>query len=482
MQGTLHIDVGGAAVKLLQAAQNMTVIVAGTDPANPAEVTVGDGKLSHVQSNVSVTGAELTIDNSTNAAPHIFTMTSNSYTGWSIPNSTFEPTIFLGNALSPLVGELTLLMAAGDQIDIEANPPKIDSLVIDNFSAVRDAIFVVAATCNMAINGDFDLYLGRRLNPDGTSQRTKRLSPISSVRIVFNFSALDSDGTNTIFDGDLDPAGAAYQIDGLDVLHIVNQTENLDVLIEGYRAEDQAYLYLPGGTVNADLTNTSPGIITVDGQARLAGTNPDVANTISASLRAGAVTLDPTGTFDSSMKNYDGGNILFNTVNILGAKPQDTLNVKVPTTTAIAPTSLGTPNTVISIDDRFATFDPYTVVNPPPGAFYIVTGSQPPYDSGPVPRPGLLNDGLLRSLGVDFVDTTLIYQNTDHLDLRGTPLTTTVSVREFPLNSHPQATDNIVNLDASQLRGVFNFNVSEPNYAALCRLFKTISCMASMRR
>ncbi|HEY2827515.1 MAG TPA: hypothetical protein VGJ04_07950, partial [Pirellulales bacterium] len=61
MKGTLHIDVGGATLKLLQVAKNMTVIVAGTDPTNPAEVTVADTKLAHIQSNVSVTGAELTI-------------------------------------------------------------------------------------------------------------------------------------------------------------------------------------------------------------------------------------------------------------------------------------------------------------------------------------------------------------------------------------------------------------------------------------
>ena len=46
MQGTLHIYVGGATLTLLQVAKNMTVIVAGTDAANPAEITVGDTNLA----------------------------------------------------------------------------------------------------------------------------------------------------------------------------------------------------------------------------------------------------------------------------------------------------------------------------------------------------------------------------------------------------------------------------------------------------
>ncbi|HEY1600964.1 MAG TPA: putative Ig domain-containing protein [Pirellulales bacterium] len=471
MKGTLHVEVGGATVKLLQVAANMTVIVAGTDPANPAEITVGDGKLSHIESNVSVEAAELTIDNSTNTAPHIFTLTANTFTGWTIPSSSFEPTVFLGNDLAPLVGSLTLLTAAGDQLDVEANPSQIDTLVIDNATATRNSIFVVAATHNIQINGDFNLYLGRRLNPDGTSVRLKSLAPISNVQIIFNFHTDDpdnNDGTETIFDGDLDPAGAAYSIsgglmDGAGKLNIENVTENLDVLIENYRANDLAYIYLPGGTVDANLTKTSPGTITIDGQARLVGTNPDAPNAISAKVRAGAITLSPTGTFDSVLQAG-------NTVNILGAKPQDTLNVTAPTTIALAPTSLGTPNTSLGLADQFDVFSPYVVANPPPDAFYIVNGASLTINSGPGPRPGLMDDDLLESLGVSFFDTTLTYQSTEHVDAMGHPLTATVNVREFFINTDPQATDNLVNFDASQLRGVFNFNVSEPDYSDAAKI------------
>src|SRR5579863_4438309 len=45
--------------------------------------------------------------------------------------------------------------------------------------------------------------------------------------------------------------------------------------------------------------------ITIDGQARLAGTNPDAPNTITASVRAGTITLNPTGAFDSVLQDWN---------------------------------------------------------------------------------------------------------------------------------------------------------------------------------
>ena len=126
---------------------------------------------------------------------------------------------------------------------------------------------------------------------------------------------------------------------------------------------------------------------------------------------------------------------------------------------------MGTPNTSLGLADHFDSFSPYTVVDPPANAFYIVTGASLTINSGPIPRPALLDDGLLESLGVAFFDTTLTYQNTEHLDAMGHPITAIVNVPQFPVSTDPQAVDNVVSLDASQLRGVFTFNVSEANYA-----------------
>ena len=439
-----------------------------------SSVFFGTGRLADIQGNVDVHNAVLTIDNSaaqgiaTNStAPggSIFTMDSSSFVGWDIPGFVgTNPTL----TYTALYGQLTVNAGEADQFDLESTPSTVTSAEFNNRSGMRDNLYFVTWSVDTATNGDFAIYLGQRLDADGTVERLKHLTGVANVSFIVNLNHPIDDGTTFVFDGDLDPAGAVYSIDGgpnsgAGKLHITNKTENLDVLIENYRPQDQAYIYLPGGSVTADLTETSAGTITIDGQARLTGTNPNAPNTISASVNAGFISLNPTGTFDSVLQAG-------NTVNILGAKPQDTLSVTAPTTTAIAPTSLGTPNTELGLQDAFGFFDPYTVVNSPPGAFYIVTGAQYPINEGPGPRPGLLDDGLLASLGVAFFDTTLIYQNTNHLDSNGKPITATVSVREFPISSNPQAIDNSVSLDASQLRGVFNFKVSEPNYAGTAQI------------
>jgi hypothetical protein len=456
MNGTLRAYVGGATFKLLQVAKNMTVLVAGTDVMHPAEVTVGDSKLSHIQSDVSVTGAELTIDNSTNTAPRIFTMTTSSYTGLAIPGSTFQPTIFLGNAVSSLVGNLTLLTAAADRIDIEGTPPGISQLVIDNATATRNAVYVVAATSNVLTNGDFNVYLGQRINPDGRVQRVKHLAGVANVIFTVNYSSAVSGGGIFVFDGDLDPAGASYTVGSKKApLEIINKTLNISARINGYRAQDQAYIYLPGGMVDADLTGTGPGTITVDGKARLAGTNPDSPNTIFVKEPIGKLTVNPLSTFDSVLQSG-------NTFNVLGAKPQDTLNVTIPTAIVVAPTLAGTPSTSLGLLDQYGFFENYVLPDPPPNAFFMVNGAQYPITVGPIPRPDLFDDGLLSSLGINYFDTDLAYQ--------GPHQTAAVHVREFVINSSPHATDNLVSIDASQLRGTFAFNVLEPNYAAAARI------------
>ena len=114
----------------------------------------------------------------------------------------------------------------------------------------------------------------------------------------------------------------------------------------------------------------------------------------------------------------------------------------------------------MGLQDQYGIFQPYTLLDPPADEFYIVTGTQYPINSGPIGRPWVLDDSLLQSIGLDFYqDATLSYT--------GPHQNAAVYVREFPVSSDPQAIDNTVTLDASQLRGTFNFNVSEPDYADL---------------
>ena len=66
-----------------------------------------------------------------------------------------------------------------------------------------------------------------------------------------------------MLDGDFDPAGASYLIDGVGNLHVLNQTVGFDVAINGFRDQDQLHVHLPGGSMHANLTQTGPGTETV---------------------------------------------------------------------------------------------------------------------------------------------------------------------------------------------------------------------------
>ena len=62
--------------------------------------------------------------------------------------------------------------------------------------------------------------------------------------VTLNFSGTPA--SEVVLDGDLEPAGAQYTIDGNGNLHVVNQTVGLSVTINGYRDQDQLYVYMPG--------------------------------------------------------------------------------------------------------------------------------------------------------------------------------------------------------------------------------------------
>ena len=163
------------------------------------------------------------------------------------------------------------------------------------------------------------------------SQRIEHLTGLANLSLTLNFSTVIGSGTDVVFDGDLDPAGASYAIDGVGNLHVVNQTVGLSVTINGYRDQDQVHLRLPGGNVHANLTQTGRGTIYVDGTARSAGINPTAANNITVDVRAGAHSLDPTGSIDSVLHAFD-------TLYVLGALAQDDLTLNLPTVTAVANT------------------------------------------------------------------------------------------------------------------------------------------------
>src|SRR5262249_44839797 len=149
------------------------------------------------------------------------------------------------------------------------------------------------------------------------------------VSVALDFKANSAAATEVVVDGDLDAPGAHYTVGGLGGLGIVNDTVHLSVAIGGYREIDQAYVYVPGGTVDAHLQYTGVVKLYLDGQARLVGTNPTASNSISIKARYGQTTMTPLSQYNSLIDMYTD-------VYILGSMPQDSLGVTVPTNVVIA--------------------------------------------------------------------------------------------------------------------------------------------------
>ena len=170
------------------------------------------GRLADIQGNVDVHNAVLTIDNSaaqgtaTNStAPggSIFTMNSSSFIGWDIPGFVgTNPTL----TYTGLYGQLTVNGGQADQFDMESTPSAVTSAAFNNFSGMRDTLYFVAWSVDTSTNGDFAIYLGQRLHPDGTVERLKHLTGVANVSFTVNLVQPIDAGTNFVFDGDLDPA------------------------------------------------------------------------------------------------------------------------------------------------------------------------------------------------------------------------------------------------------------------------------------
>ena len=138
-----------------------------------------------------------------------------------------------------------------------------------------------------------------------------------------------------VFDGDADPAGAHYQISGFKDSSggltgtpetyqlVVNQTVGLN-LYRAARTDDDTYIYLPGGSVDADLATTAvPGTFYFDGQVRLAGVNPTAVNSYTLTVQGTDIHIDPVGPNQTRA-------LMNNPVSFLGSMPQDvqTINMQ----------------------------------------------------------------------------------------------------------------------------------------------------------
>src|SRR5262249_12601849 len=139
-------------------------------------------------------------------------------------------------------------------------PSGVASVTIGNASSTRDAVYAMGATAPLNVNGDFALYLGWTVLHNGIVLEPETLADLTT-NITFNFTSTSSDATQVLIDGNLDPAGASYSISGSNNLFFRNNTVGLAVAINGYRSQDRVSIGLPGGSIDANLTRTGPGIL-----------------------------------------------------------------------------------------------------------------------------------------------------------------------------------------------------------------------------
>lgn len=273
-------------------------------------VTIGAGSLGPILGYASVTRAAVTVDNSTNTSGSILTLAGATLAGWNTPF--FSPALTLTGALS-----LLIKAAAGDRYDVESTPVSISQIDIQKASGARALVCVVAALSNMVFDGDFQVFLGARLASDGTVRELHNLAGLANRVVTLNFSSIDSSPTLVKL---IDSGSQTYNVGGTGNLVITDQTVGLVVTINGYRSQDGLIVEMPGGSVDANLTQTGPGTLSLDGSARLSGTSVSAPLNVTIHARPGKILLRPTGANSSTLP-------LFNTVNLLGAMPQDSLDV-----------------------------------------------------------------------------------------------------------------------------------------------------------
>ncbi len=169
-------------------------------------------------------------------------------------------------------------------------------------------LFPITTTLNLLAGDTVNLGQGGSLQGDW-----------GNGNLACDFSGA-SPAAHVVLDGSRDPAGAAYTIGGNGNLTVQNTTVGLGLTINGFRDQDQVVVDLPGGSVDADLTHTGAGSISLDGSARLLGIN--VAARLDATIHARAIagTVTPAGPITGLLR-------AFNSVYLVGSMPQDTLHV-----------------------------------------------------------------------------------------------------------------------------------------------------------
>ncbi len=452
-----------------KAASDTDTYIYGQDTTT--DLMFGTGQLARIQHDVYASNVQLSIDNSAAAVGGYFKLTATTFGNWLIP--TLGASAHLN--FSGLRSDMEIFAAAGDSFQLDVTPPSITSLTMHNASElVQDVVYTANWVVPLALIGNFAFFAGRTLNEDGSFNRVKRLVNIhSAVTLDFHGDA----PSQVVLDGDADDPGAEYM---LGKNKVVNSTVGLSVSISGYGALDTLYVYMPGAHMEAELPTTSIGQIYFDGQARLSGTNPTAPNTISIRARYGEAHLTPLDTYNSLL---DNGNQVY----LLGSMPQDALSVSMPTNVVIAAGQASQLNLALN-PDSYATvggWDGASLITwmdgPRPtdtGGFFVFENVSrttwatvgPGNGSGTWPNPYIEQP---YGIVMKYVDSspsdplTVTYWYYQFVDGVRTLLHTIYEGvgRFWTVDPNPVAVDNDVQLNASQLRGTFQFNVSGPDYA-----------------
>jgi N-acetylneuraminic acid mutarotase len=361
-----------------------------------------------------------------------------------------------------------------------------------NGSIYRDSVYSTNATGGFILAGDFSVDLGWLLLPNGAVVKPESLLGFTDFHIDLHFSSSSAAATQIVLDGNLDAAGADYGIGGgmnqdtdaigapgpyFGQFYNVVTGPMVTVKTYQYRSQDEVVVDLPGGSVGANLATTVSGTFRIDGSARLAGTNPTAPNAINLIVPPGGVTMDTAGLYGSVLRG--GRNLLY----VLGSMPQDSLALTQPTDFQVTPgpesSSDVFPSTIgiQSILNGFI-FDgglAFLQSQPPPGQSFVYALNLPATGIPFVPGTSL-------SWAGDDANPTILdnqppnvgsYHDENLVYIRPGVGSVTFPIRVFSLSSHPIATDNSVDLDASQLRGTLSYSVSDPDYATAQQLFRS---------
>jgi hypothetical protein len=184
---------------------------------NPlAHVTLGDGDLANIQGATNFNTVEVTIDGRQGTQANIFQLNGSSFTGWGTGAPGGTPTATLGT----LVGTLTIYAGSADSfsilntpagataVNIQNNGPPTPSassmvMVAGDDAPVAESMAAPAATPTvyiagkrvnqtLSVNGNFELYVGRRLNLNGSIDLLTDISTFTNTTNTFSNTDLQT--------------------------------------------------------------------------------------------------------------------------------------------------------------------------------------------------------------------------------------------------------------------------------------------------